>query len=188
MRVLVAGFFALVAVKYLTAHHVHMGVGSCLLLWWVLSLLFPRHVHNPVRLIKRHWRLILHKRLRFPLVGGMVSLAIPFPIALPILAGVWLYAWIRRKEEQHVKGQHPQLGRRFTRGFPPAWERAADQARQYIRLMVVLATVCRSIILRSTQPLRNYYHRWRNQPPRAGVRGDGDGEDKLPEVQDQSTD
>jgi hypothetical protein len=193
-RELLIGLGVFLGTKWLIALRVHWPLLNAVFLWWLLSLVFRKHVPNPMHLAqqyrKRIWRFAVHKQLRLPVLGGAtaVMVSMPFPVFLIILALLYSWAFLHRKEEEHVKGNYPQLGRRFTRGFPSIWQRTTDKVRQHVRFVVVLVTVCGTILLRGVEPLRTYYQRRRDESARADLRRNGDGEDDVREGEGQTTD
>ena len=94
MKAVLTVFLTLIVVKYLLAHGWRVGFLSVIFLWWVLALILPHRVHNPVHLARHHGRRFfragLHKKVGFPIAGFVVYLT--FPLALPLVIFVWLWS------------------------------------------------------------------------------------------------
>jgi hypothetical protein len=176
MKTTLSIFLTLVVVKYLLAHGWRVGFLSMLFLWWVIALLYPKRVHNPVHLVRRHgrqWiRAGLHKKVGFPVVGVMVSLS--FPIAFPFVLFIWL--WML--SYKHLKGKYKSIGQRFRKGSYEVWERTTRATADEIRVILALCTVGWTYLVGAYQALQEYHRRWGHEPVSGVGREDGSHEDQ----------
>jgi len=69
VKLFLGGLVVLVVGKYATANGYHMGILSSLLLWWLLSLIWPKHITSPLAHGKRLLKASVSRRIRMPLFG-----------------------------------------------------------------------------------------------------------------------
>ncbi len=183
MKLFLGGLVVLVVGKYAIANGYHMGILSSLLLWWLLSLIWPKHITSPMAQGKRLLKASVSRRIRMPLFGWM--LWIKFPLALPFFLFIWL--WSARYK--HLKGKHRPLGRRLRRQPSATWTWTTYFTGQMVRFVLMVRTVVGSQIIRATQALQGYRHRraQRHQPVSTVVRRDGDWQDQSSPVSNKPT-
>src|SRR5438552_8427872 len=130
-----------------------MGILSCLLLWWFLSLIWPKHITSPVAHGKRLLRASVSRRIRMPLFGWV--LWVKFPLVLPF----FIFFWFWSARYKHLKGKHRPLGRRLRRQHNATWAWTTYLAGQMVRFVSLGRTVVGSQIIRAAQALQGYRHR-----------------------------
>jgi hypothetical protein len=183
MRTVVSVLVTLVVVKYLLAHGWRVGFLSVLFLWWIIALIFPKHVHNPVHLARHHGRRFfragLHKKVGFPIAGFVVYLTIP--IALPLVIFLWLWSL----SYKHLKGKYRSIGQRLRRESYAAWIRSCRATAEEIRFISTFCTVYWRYVIGACQALADHHHRWSNEPV-SGLGGeDGRNQDQPREEGNQ---
>jgi len=184
MKLFVGAVIVLVVGKYAAEQGYHLGILGSLLLWWLLSLIWPKHITSPMAHGKRLLKASVNRRIRMPLVGWV--LWVKFPLALPFFFFIWL--WSARYK--HLKGKHRQLGRRLGRQHSAAWTWTTYLAGHMVRFVSLGRTVVGSQIIRAAQALHGYRHRraQRRKSISVVVRRDGNWQDQSSSVSNKPTD
>jgi hypothetical protein len=185
MKAVLTVFLTLIVVKYLLAHGWRVGFLSMVFLWWVLALILPHRVHNPVHLARHHGRKFfragLHKKVGFPIAGFVVYLT--FPLALPLVVFVWLWSL----SYKHLKGKYRSVGQRLRREGYAAWKRAASNIAEEGRFIFAFCTLCWQYLVGAFQAIREYHHGWRHEPLPSLGGENGGNQDQLGEERDKGT-
>jgi hypothetical protein len=186
MKVFFGVLVTFIAVKYLTSHGVYVGFVGSVILWWLIALVFPKHVHNPVHLARTHGRRFFHagfhRKIGFPIAGFVVYLTVP--IALPLVVFIWLWTL----SYKHLKGKYRSIGQRLRRESYAAWKRTARATAQEIRSIFTFCAVLWQYARGAFEALKDHHHRWRHESV-SGVGGkDGGDEDQPCQAGGEGTD
>jgi hypothetical protein len=192
MKIIAGMVLTLLVSKYLVAHHIHVGFWEGLLLWWVLAVIFPKRVHNPLHLAHHHGRRFfragLHKKVGVPIAGFVVYLIIP--VTLPVMVLIWLgmlFIWLWSLGYQHLKGKYRSIGQRLRKESNDIWKRTARATAEEVRFILTIGPVCRQYVVGAIQALQDYHRRWSDEPV-AGMGGeDGCHQDQLGETGGEGT-
>jgi hypothetical protein len=186
MKAILTALVTLIMVKYLLAHGWRVGFLSMIFLWLIISLIFPKHVHNPVHLIRHHGRRFfragLHKKVGFPIAGFVVYLTIP--VALPVVIFLWLWSL----SYKHLKGKYRSIGQRLRKESYAAWIRSYRATTQEIRSVATFCTLCWQYVIGAYQALEDHHRRWGDEPVSSVGGQDGRNQDQSGEEGDQTTD
>jgi hypothetical protein len=186
MKVFFGILVTFIAVKYLTAHGVYVGFVGSVILWWLIAVVFPKHVHNPIHLARHHGRKFFHagwhRKVGFPIAGFVVYLTVP--IALPLVIFIWLWSL----SYKHLKGKYRSIGQRLRRESYDAWTRTARQTTQEIRSIAAFCTVCWRYAIGAYQALKDYHYGRGNQPVSDVGGKDGGNEDQPCQAGGEGTD
>jgi hypothetical protein len=176
IKAVVTAFLTFVVARYLVAHGWRVGFLSVLFLWWLIALIYPKYVHNPVHLVRKHgrrWvRAMMTRKIGFPVAGFVVYLT--FPLALPLVVFIWLWSL----SYSQLKGKYKSLGERFRKGGYDVWKRTTRATAEEIRIIVTFCTVGWAYLVGAYQALEAHHRRWGHEPV-SGVGGqDGRDEDQ----------
>jgi hypothetical protein len=186
IKAVVTAFLTFVVARYLVAHGWRVGVLSLLFLWWLIALIYPKHVYNPVHLARKHgkrWiRAMMTRKIGFPVAGFVVYLT--FPLALPLVVFIWLWSL----SYSHLKGKYKSIGERFRKGGYEVWKRTTRATADEIRTITAFCTVLWIYLVGATQALQDHHRRWGHEPVSGMDRKNGRYEDQPCQTGGEGTD